>query len=144
MAVASEAYFSSLSQIQTNGQGQVVVLGRLLTTQYRIYHFAQAPSGVYELFHFGGREADWVIERLQGGTVLSNIEERRVIKTDQLINWLRHPSSSSSAAFLAKDPLAAAYFSLARGAELHTESEVNMDLYLIGREVFVRRSVRAV
>ena len=135
LAAITEAYVEEVSTNQVKGGSQPVILGRLLTSEYRLYHFVESLSEVDEIFHFGGREATWTLRNFEARGELHHIEEKSAIKTDQLINWLRHPAGSK-ASFLAKDPLASAYVSLARGAEVHVGWREKIDLYLLGSRRF--------
>ena len=138
LAVITEAYVEEISTNQAEGGSQPVILGRLLTSEYKLHHFVESLAEVDEIFHFGGREAKWTLRNLESRGELRHIEEKSAIKTDQLINWLRH-SRGSKAGFLAKDPLAAAYVSLARGSEVHVGWREKIDLYLLGSRAFCER-----
>jgi len=138
LALVTEPYIEETSGSHSEGSAQPIILGRLLASEYKLHHFVESLAEVDEIFHFGGREAEWTLRNFALRDEFRHIEEKSTIKTDQLINWLRHPRGSKGS-FLAKDPLAAAYVSLARGSEVRVGWREKIDLYLIGSRAFCDR-----
>jgi hypothetical protein len=139
LALLTEAYLEELCryQDQLDESHRPVILGLLMSSSYHLCHFVSEFKEVTEIYNFGGKEAELVLERLADRNVIPRHITRTVVRTDELIVWLRY--GRGSACFLAKDPLCALYMALAGSEKMHRQRDERINLFLLGSIGFCRR-----